>query len=197
MKMKSRKPLREETSERLTDAQRDLVTRNLKFAKFKAWFYLYAFPGHGPQILAAAQYGMCRAALDWRPDGPAKFTTYSKYHIINQILKYLKRELSRPEILTDFRGPESEWLAVEDRQLQHASLIRLDIMPLMVRLTSRQRAILLARNLEGLTLTELAGRFGVTRERVRQLEARARRDFDRKCRKELDDYKWKGEHDSM
>lgn len=197
MKMKSRKPLREETSERLTDTQRDLVTRNLKFAKYKAWFYIYTFPGHGPQILAAAQYGLCRAALDWRPDGGAKFTTYSKYHIMNQILKYLKRELDRPEILTDFRGPESEWLAIEDRQLQYASLIRLDIMPLMLRLTSRQRDILLARNLEGLTLTELAKRFKLTRERVRQLEARARLDLDRKCRKELDDYKLKCDHDSM
>lgn len=175
-------------AERLSDAQRDLVAENIKFAKYKAFRYMMAFPGHGRGILSAAYYGMCRAALNWRDDGTAKFTTYSAYAIRTHILRYIRSEIDRPEVLTPFRSEEEEWLAEEDHQLTRAADIRMDLVGILDRISKRNKQIVVLRLFEGLTYAEIGRMMNLTRERVKQIEFRIYLDLKYNTQK-LEDYK--------
>lgn len=78
-------------------------------------------------------------------------------------------------------GPDPFEIAAADSR---ANLHREAVAEAMADLTDRERDVILSRHFadESLTLEELGGRYGVTRERIRQIEAKAMRKIERRLR---------------
>jgi RNA polymerase sigma-32 factor len=124
---------------------------------------------------------------DLRPEQVSYIAT--KLGVLNEEVISMNRRLSGPDaslnapLRSDGETEWQDWLADETQVSQETTLaeseessIRMGLLQeAMTELTDRERHILTERRLkdEPTTLEELAGQYGVSRERVRQIEVRA------------------------
>jgi RNA polymerase sigma-32 factor len=124
---------------------------------------------------------------DLRPDQVSYIAT--KLGVLDSEVISMNRRLSGPDaslnapLRTDGESEWQDWLADDDQVSQETVVaeneekaLRMSLLEeAMVELTDRERHILTERRLKDdpTTLEELAGQYGVSRERVRQIEVRA------------------------
>jgi RNA polymerase sigma-32 factor len=124
---------------------------------------------------------------DLRPDQVSQIAT--KLGVLDSEVISMNRRLSGPDaslnapLRADGESEWQDWLADEDQVSQETRVaedeeksLRMSLLEeAMVELTDRERHILTERRLkdEPTTLEELAAQYGVSRERVRQIEVRA------------------------
>ncbi|MDD3838473.1 MAG: RNA polymerase sigma factor RpoH [Phenylobacterium sp.] len=124
---------------------------------------------------------------DLRPDQVRQIAT--KLGVLDEEVISMNRRLSGPDaslnapLRSDSESEWQDWLADEDSPSQESVLaeseersIRMSLLEeAMAELTDRERHILTERRLKDdpTTLEELASQYGVSRERVRQIEVRA------------------------
>jgi RNA polymerase sigma-32 factor len=124
---------------------------------------------------------------DLRPDQVSYIAT--KLGVLDSEVISMNRRLSGPDaslnapLRTDGESEWQDWLADDDQVSQETVVaeneeksLRMSLLEeAMVELTDRERHILTERRLKDdpTTLEELASQYGVSRERVRQIEVRA------------------------
>jgi RNA polymerase sigma factor (sigma-70 family) len=179
-----------------------LVRANLRFVVKVA--YRYRRPGvRVADLVQEGNVGLLRAARRFDPERGVRFVSYAAWWIRAAIQDYLERahtgrhgapDVSLDAPLTDDGdGSRLDEVAADDppqdcvlADLRQRALAEARIREALATLGHRERLIAEERFMsdEPVTLTDLARRLGVSRERTRQLEARAKQ----RLRRQLEDF---------
>jgi RNA polymerase primary sigma factor len=133
------------------------------------------------ELCSEAEATLLYAIGKFDPDRGFRFSTYATHAIRRRLVRYVRQQGSRGEVVMDFgtsRLAESrKWTFSYEQHIARS----LDAVERLLRgLTPRERYVVRARfgwgrEFEPRTLQQIADEFGVSRERVRQLESRALR----------------------
>lgn len=165
----------------LTPDQQKLVADNHRLAFAAAKRFTRLPPGVGSDdVEAAALAGLVRAAQSFKPDGPAKFSTYGWNGATNAVCDLLRRARKHAAVPFSALGAEDggDYAATvaapeaDPRELPpDADAFWAEIAEALP--DQRQRYVLRRRYRDGLKLHEVAAELEVSKERIRQLEAKA------------------------
>lgn len=130
------------------------------------------------ELASEAHTTLLYAISKFNPDRGFRFSTYATHAIRRRLYRYLRSPHHQAEINVDWTGHEPEgrgWSYAYQRQVEQS--IR-DVDRLLLRLSARERYVIRSRfgwgrDFNPTTLQALANELGVSRERVRQVEARA------------------------
>jgi RNA polymerase sigma factor (sigma-70 family) len=161
---------------------REVVSRNRN-----AWWVA----GHDSveDAYQAAHFGLVLAAQRFDPSRGIKFTTYSTAWIINSLQRHasngklIRNPVRRTAEERDAHPPvlaalvsdreDGRYLDSRSESREPEPDARLVVAELLKRVNGRSRRVLVMRYIEGMTLAEIAGELGVTKERVRQISVAA------------------------
>jgi RNA polymerase sigma factor (sigma-70 family) len=106
-----------------------------------------------PDIVEAAMFALCRAARDYREDGPLRFATYAKWKITREIIASRRSGLPMPRFLPEQSAPCSGLADVDARDAAQY---------ILASLPERHANALRLWVIEGLTQAEAATRMGLS-----------------------------------
>src|SRR5271169_1943047 len=170
------------------EAAHKLVTSHLRLvAKIAMGYRGYGLPIG--EVISEGNVGLMQAVKKFEPDRGFRLATYAMWWIRASIQEYILRSWSlvkmgttaaQKKLFFNLRKAKSEISALEEGDLRPDQVShianRLGVLDeAMTELTDRERHILTERRLKDnpTTLEELASQYGVSRERVRQIEVRA------------------------
>src|SRR6266851_671541 len=168
------------------EAAHHLVTSHLRLvAKIAMGYRGYGLPIS--EVVSEGNVGLMQAVKRFEPDKGFRLATYAMWWIKASIQEYILRSWSlvkmgttanQKKLFFNLRKAKSKISALDEGDL-HPDQVKLIAKRLGVTdqdvLNPRERRIFEARRLaeEPMTLEDLAAEFGVSRERVRQIEVRA------------------------
>jgi RNA polymerase primary sigma factor len=159
----------------------DIVRANLRLVVSIAKRYASG-PGHLFELISDGNMSLIRAAEKFDFARGFRFSTYATWAIMKNFARTIPNELRQQ---TRFRtGGEERLLGIEDirpdstRRESAQTERQMEISRILQHLDERERQIIqhrfgLDRNHDPMTLKEVGRVMGVTKERIRQLEARA------------------------
>ncbi len=171
----------EKLAKEATAVKNDIVRANLRLVVSIAKRYASA-PDHLFELISDGNMSLIRAAEKFDFARGFRFSTYATWAIMKNFARTIPTELRQQ---TRFRtGGEERLLSVEDirpdstRRESAQSERQLEVSRILDHLDERERLIIqhrfgLDRNRNPMTLKEVGRVMGVTKERIRQLEARA------------------------
>lgn len=165
---------------RLTREQQALVERNIPLAGHIAAQFRRRGASDPDELRSVALLGLCRAALMFDPTRisaktglPARFGTFAGMVIRHTLIAAIGRACKRPPMQSlDVLDLDGKPVFDPPARGDHVAELMVKEELAKMKLTDRQRQIVKMR-LDGLTLDQIGGRFGISRERVRQILAKA------------------------
>ncbi len=146
-----------------------------QYARKLSWLHDY------DDLVAMGQLAVWKCTIPYREDGGASFKTYAYITLVHryELLRRTGRAIKRKGLVyslddTNEESGEPRHQHATDEQSQDAIFEQGEgrslLQGVMGRLTQRQRYVIEQRFVEERTLEDIAGDWGVSRERVRQIE---------------------------
>ena len=150
---------------------KDLLQQYEPFIKNMAWRYIKYHPNDHDDIIQECQIAFMKSLATHDPDKGA-IATHARWFIRSHMAEYLRKLKKQPKAtvnIFDTNIPDPS----QDIDATDTQYIRTHLSNAMAGLSERDKDIILSKYLMDQTLQEIGDRYGISRERVRQVLVRA------------------------